>query len=170
MSDRNALTLSIGFFGAVAVWLTAELVTVPVWVVFIAWASFAVVGGGVGGLIRSAACNLTGMLIGAACLLLAQLAHGNSWLTGATVGLGSALMVAVSRIGLLSAVPAIVWGFASMVGTAAVTGRAVTYTASAGNPVLLAATAVLLGAGFGFCAERLARVLTTGRAAGEASA
>ncbi|MDT7772149.1 MAG: hypothetical protein QOC67_1073, partial [Pseudonocardiales bacterium] len=38
VSEKNALALSIGVLGALAVLLTGAVVTVPVWVVFIAWA------------------------------------------------------------------------------------------------------------------------------------
>ncbi len=76
MSEKNALTISIGVLGAVAVWLTAEVVQVPVWVVFIAWASFFILGGGPrGGLLQSAASNLTGIVIASVCLLVAQQAE-----------------------------------------------------------------------------------------------
>lgn len=163
MSEKNALTLSIGVLGAVAVWLTAFLIQVPVWVVFIAWASFVILGGGPRGLLRSAASNLTGIVIASLCLLVAQQADLGAWLTGVVVGIGSALMVAVSRLPLLSAIPAIVWGFASTVGTTAVTGREMLYSDSIGHPVLIVVTAMLLGGLFGLASEALANVLTTSR-------
>jgi len=40
MDSRTALTLSIGVLGGLAVALNAEVITVPIWVVFLAWASF----------------------------------------------------------------------------------------------------------------------------------
>lgn len=70
-------------------------------------------------------------------------------------------MVAVSRVPLLSAIPAIVWGFASTVGTTAVTGRDMLYADSIGHPVLIVVTAMLLGGLFGLASEALANVLTT---------
>ncbi|GAB7071415.1 DUF1097 domain-containing protein [Mycobacterium hodleri] len=170
MSEKNALTISIGVLGAVAVWLTAEVVQVPVWVVFIAWASFFILGGGPRGLLQSAASNLTGIVIASVCLLVAQQAELGVWLTGVVVGLGSALMVAVSRVPLLAAIPAIVWGFASTVGTSAVTGRDVLYADSVGNPVLMVATAMLLGGLFGIASETFANLITTRTESREATA
>ncbi|WP_197377270.1 DUF1097 domain-containing protein [Mycolicibacterium baixiangningiae] len=170
MSDKNALTLSIGFLGAVAVWLTAEIVQVPVWVVFIAWASFFILGGGMRGLTQSAASNLTGIVIASLCLLVTQQAGFGVWMTGVVVGVGSALMVAVSRVPILTAIPAIVWGFASTVGTSAVTGREIIYTDSIGNPVLMVVTAMLLGGIFGLASEALANVITTRHDSEEARA
>ena len=159
MSEKNALALSIGVLGALAVLLTATAVAVPVWVVFLAWASFFVLGGGTGGLLRSVASNLTGLLI-AALSLLASSAPGTGTVGAAVaVGVGSAAMVQVSRVRLLSVIPAIVFGFASTVGTVAVTGRAVTF-AGVGNPVLMAAMALVLGALFGIASETVAGLLT----------
>jgi Protein of unknown function (DUF1097) len=159
VSEKNALALSVGVLGAVAVLLTGTLVQVPVWVVFIAWASFFILGGDPPGLVRSLASNLTGVAIAALTLLVAQSLQLGLALTAVAVGLGSAAMVQASRAGLLSATPAIVWGFASTVGTVAVTGRAVT-EGSLGNPVLTAAVAVALGGVFGIASERLAAVLS----------
>jgi hypothetical protein len=163
VSEKNALTLSIGVLGAVAVWLTAFVIQVPVWVVFIAWASFFILGGGPKGLLQSAVSNLTGIVIASLCLLVAQQADFGAWLTGVVVGVGSAVMVAVSRVPILAAIPAIVWGFASTVGTTAVTGREMLYTDSIGHPVLIVVTAMLLGGLFGLASEALAKVMTTTR-------
>jgi Protein of unknown function (DUF1097) len=170
VSEKNALTLSIGVLGAVAVWLTALVIQVPVWVVFIAWASFFILGGGPRGLLQSAASNLTGIAIASLCLLVSQEATLGVWMTGVVVGLGSALMVAVSRVPLLAAIPAIVWGFASTVGTTAVTGREILYSDSIGHPVLMVVTAMLLGGVFGIASETLANVMTTRKKSEEAPA
>ncbi|CAN5667487.1 hypothetical protein BH10ACT9_BH10ACT9_04600 [soil metagenome] len=170
MSEKNALTLSIGVLGAVAVWLTALVIQVPVWVVFIAWASFFILGGGPRGLLQSAASNLTGIAIASLCLLVSEEATLGVWMTGVVVGLGSALMVAVSRVPLLAAIPAIVWGFASTVGTTAVTGREILYSDSIGHPVLMVVTAMLLGGVFGIASETLANVMTTRQKSEEAPA
>jgi hypothetical protein len=159
MSEKTALTISIGVLGAVAVLLTGGLVTVPVWVVFIAWASFFVAGGGIEGLRRSVASNLTGSVLAGLVLLVNETAGLGLLLAAIMVGLGSAAMVQASRIGLLSTLPAIVFGFASTVGTQAVTGRPVTIL-SIGNPWLMAVVALLLGAVFGIASERVAALMT----------
>jgi Protein of unknown function (DUF1097) len=163
MSGKNALALSIGVLGAVAVLLTGAVVLVPVWVVFIAWASFFILGGGMNGLVRSVVSNLTGLVIAAVALVISQGLGMGLLLTAVTVGAGSAAMVLVSRASLLGTIPAIVWGFASTVGTAAVTGRGV-LIASIGNPVLMAAVALVLGGLFGIVSERVAQVLSAEQA------
>ena len=163
MSGKNALALSIGVLGAVAVLLTGAVVLVPVWVVFIAWASFFILGGGMNGLVRSVVSNLTGLVIATVTVMVSQGLGMGLLLTAVAVGAGSAAMVLVSRASLLGAIPAIVWGFASTVGTVAVTGRGV-LTASIGNPALMAAVALVLGGLFGIVSERVAQVLSAEQA------
>ncbi|MGV0580947.1 DUF1097 domain-containing protein [Mycolicibacterium elephantis] len=167
MESRTALTLSIGVLGGLAVVVTAEVITVPIWVVFLSWASFFFVGGAVTGWVRSLSCNLAGVLIASASLYAAELMGGGLWVTALAVGVGSAVMVAASRVPLLSTTPAVVVGFASTVSTVAGTGNAITVT-SVSHPGLVAATACVLGASFGLLSEYVANVLT-GEAATEGS-
>ena len=107
MSGKNALALSIGVLGAVAVLLTGAVVLVPVWVVFIAWASFFILGGGMNGLVRSVVSNLTGLVIATVTVMVSQGLGMGLLLTAVAVGAGSAAMVLVSRASLLGAIPAI---------------------------------------------------------------
>ena len=117
MDSRSALTLSIGVLGGVAVAFTATVITVPIWVVFLAWASFFFVGGGPAGWVRSVASNLVGVVIAVASLYAAYLLGGSLTATAIAVGVGSALMVQASWVGLLSTTPAVGVGFASTVST-----------------------------------------------------
>jgi hypothetical protein len=159
MDSRSALTLSIGALGGLAVALTAEVITVPIWVVFLTWASFFFVGGGVTGWVRSLSSNLVGVLIASASLYAAHLLGGGLWVTALAVGVGSAVMVQASWVPLLSTTPAVVVGFASTVSTVAGTGNTITVT-SVSHPGLVAAMACLLGASFGLLSEYVANVLT----------
>jgi hypothetical protein len=61
MKHLTAYTVSIGILAFVDTYLTATILPVPVWVTFIAWASFFVVGGGSAGFVKSVASNLTGL-------------------------------------------------------------------------------------------------------------
>jgi hypothetical protein len=153
MKSKDALSISIGVLGGVATLLTATVVTVPVWVVFIAWASFFILGGGTAGMVKSIASNLTGIVIASLTLLSIPAFGGGPVVTAIAVGIGSAAMVQASKIKLLSAIPAIVWGFASTVGTVAATGSPIT-TVSITNPALIAALSMVLGAVFGIVSER----------------
>lgn len=159
MKKPDAFTLSIGVLAFVDTWLTATIFPVPVWVTFIAWASFYVVGGGTAGFVQSVASNLTGLVI-ASLSLLAIAGWGPSPLVAAVcVGIGSAAMVQASRLKLLNVLPAVVWGFASTVGTSVATGKAIT-TSGIANPALVAAAALITGAVFGIVSERLGDALT----------
>ena len=152
MKKLDAYSVSIGVLGAIDTYLTATLILVPVWVTFIAWASFFILGGKFSGLIQSAASNLTGITIASLTLLTISILGENPVVAAICVGVGSAAMVQVSKISLLTAIPAIVWGFASTVGTTIATGKPIT-TAGLENPGLVAAAAMILGGVFGYLSE-----------------
>ncbi|MCF7553413.1 DUF1097 domain-containing protein [Pseudonocardia sp. WMMC193] len=158
LSDNTALAVSVGVLGAVSTWLTATVLPVPVWVLFLAWASFFFCGGGRAGAVRGLLCNLAGIVIATLTLLVVTAGGGSVLLLGAAVGVGSAAMMLSSRIGVLAAAPAIVFGFAMTVGTIAATGTPIT-TVSATNPALLAAAAAVAGVVFGLASEWLAGML-----------
>lgn len=160
MRDTEALSVSIGVLGGVATLLTATVLAVPVWVIFIAWASFFIVGGGTAGLVRSIASNLTGIVIASLTLLVISLLDGGPVVAAIAVGVGSAAMVQASKVPLLSKIPAIVWGFASTVGTVAATGYEIT-AAPPSNPALIAATAMVLGGLFGIASELWGAAMTS---------
>ncbi|MBL1179291.1 DUF1097 domain-containing protein [Pantanalinema sp. GBBB05] len=152
MRKLDAYSVSIGVLGAVDTYLTATLILVPVWVTFIAWASFFILGGRSSGLKQSIASNLTGIAISSLTLLTITLLNANPVVAAICVGLGSAAMVQVSKIPLLTAIPAIVWGFASTVGTTVATGKPIT-TPGLDNPALVATAAMILGNVFGYLSE-----------------
>lgn len=151
MTKATALSISVGVFGALSTWLTAAVWHLPVWVLFLAWASFFFVGSGLSGFVTSIACNWTGILI-ATCTLLAVNATASAVLLAIAVGVGSFAMVQVSRLSWVSATPAIVFGFAMTVGTIAASGNPIT-TAGISNPAVIAATTALVGATFGIASE-----------------
>lgn len=160
MKSKEAYTVSIGLLAVADTYLTATILPVPVWVTFIAWASFFIVGGGNRGLFQSIASNLTGLVISSITLLLIGSAGGTPLAAAILVGIGSAAMVQASKATLLAVLPAIVWGFASTVGTTVATGKPMT-TLGLDNPALVAATALVLGGLFGWVSERLGEALTS---------
>lgn len=151
MSKVSALAVSVGVLGALSTLMTATVWKLPVWVLFLAWASFFFVGTGVSGLLKSVACNWTGIAI-ATLTLLSVNNTSSAVLLAIAVGVGSCVMVQVSRLAWVSATPAIVFGFAMTVGTIAATGNSIT-TGGVSNPALIAATTALVGAGFGLASE-----------------
>ncbi|AKJ67602.1 membrane protein [Pandoraea thiooxydans] len=164
MKQSEAYTLSIGVLAVVDTWLTGTVFPVPVWVTFIAWASFFVLGGGTAGFVKSVASNLTGLAISSLTLLAIATTSNTAIAIAICVGIGSAAMVQASKIKLLDVLPAIVWGFASTVGTTVATGKAIT-TAGLSNPALVAAAALITGAAFGFVSEVIGNALTLKREA-----
>lgn len=160
MKKLDAYSASIGVLGVVDTYLTATLILVPVWVTFIAWASFFILGGKSSGLKQSISSNLTGIAIASLTLLAIAALGSNPLIVAICVGVGSAAMVQVSKVPLLRAIPAIVWGFASLVGTTIATGKAIT-TPGLENPALVAAAAMILGGIFGYLSEMWGDAMTT---------
>jgi hypothetical protein len=151
VSKATALSISVGVFGLLSTLLTATIWNLPVWVLFLAWASFFFVGSGWTGLLKSVACNWTGIAIATATLLAVH-STTSALLLSIAVGVGSFAMVQASRLQWISATPAIVFGFAMTVGTIAATGHGIT-TPGLSHPALIAATTALVGAGFGVASE-----------------
>ncbi|MGW7646292.1 DUF1097 domain-containing protein [Streptomyces bobili] len=160
MRQLDALSISMGVLGGVATLMTATVLTIPVWVIFIAWASFFILGAGTDGMVKSIASNLTGIIIASLTLLAIHALHGGTVIAAIAVGVGSAVMVQASKIGLISKIPAIVWGFASTVGTVAATGNDIT-TASISNPALVAALSMVLGGVFGIASDLWGSAMTS---------
>jgi hypothetical protein len=152
MKKTDAMSLSIGALGALDTYLTATIIPVPVWVTFIAWASFFILGGGAAGLKQSIACNLLGIAISSLTLLAIGAMSESTLFIAVCVGVGSAAMVQAAKIPLFAATPAVVWGFASTVGTTVATGVPMQHIGLT-NPALIAATAMIIGALFGFASE-----------------
>lgn len=159
MKSKEAYTVSIGLLAVVDTYLTATVLPIPVWVTFIAWASFFILGAGNKGLVQSIASNLSGVLISAITLLMISSTHETPIIAALLVGIGSAAMVQASKFTLLSVLPAIVWGFASTVGTMVATGKPIT-TVGVDNPAIVAAIALIIGGMFGYASELLGEALT----------
>ncbi|MBM7049280.1 MULTISPECIES: DUF1097 domain-containing protein [Rhizobium] len=152
MPPLVAAMISLGVLGAIDTYITATVFPVPVWVTFIAWASFFACGGGQRGLLKSIVSNWTGIIIASITLLVIQYGPGSPVFVALLVGLGTSAMVLVSAIPILNFPPAIVFGFASFVGTTAATNTTVV-TAGINHPTLVAMAAMLLGGVFGLLSE-----------------
>lgn len=96
MKKLEAYSVSIGALGAIDTYLTATLIKVPVWVTFIAWASFFILDGKSSGLKRSIASNLIGILIALLTLLTIATLGDSPAIAAICVGVGSAAMVQAS--------------------------------------------------------------------------
>ncbi len=153
-----ATMISLGVLATIDTYLTATILPVPVWVTFIAWASFFASGGGQGGFVKSVGSNWTGIVIGSLTLLAIHFGVQDPMYAAICVGIGTAAMALVSIVPLLSFTPAVVFGFASVVGTMAATGKSI-ITTDVTHPTIIAAVAMLVGACFGFVSEVGANVL-----------
>jgi hypothetical protein len=160
MSKVTALSISVGVFGLLSTLMTATIWPLPVWVLFLAWASFFFVGSGWTGLVKSVACNWIGMIIATLVLMSVHATTSAIWLSIA-VGVGSFAMVQASRLPWISATPAIVFGFAMTVGTMSATGFGITTTGTS-HPALVAAVTALVGGCFGVASEWGAAVISRG--------
>ena len=160
MSPIVAAMVSLGVLGAVDTYITATILPVPVWVTFIAWASFFACGGGPAGLRQSIASNFTGILIATVTLLIIHISPTHPIFAAVLVGLGTSAMVFASTVKILEFTPAVVFGFASFVGTTAATGSTVVDVGLT-HPTLVAMVAMLLGGVFGLLSEMGTKLLTT---------
>jgi hypothetical protein len=156
--------VSLGVLGAIDTYVTATVFPVPVWVTFIAWASFVVCGGGQRGLMKSVVSNWTGIIIASITLLIIQFGPDHPVFAAILVGAGTSAMILVSAIPILNFPPAIVFGFASLVGTTAATSTTVT-TGGFSQPTLVAMAAMLLGGVFGLISEAGTNLLTAKKSA-----
>lgn len=148
-----AAMISLGILGAIDTYLTATLIPVPVWVTFIAWASFFACGGGKAGFIKSIASNFTGIIIASVTLVIIEVGPSAPVFGAILVGLGTSAMVFASGMKLLDFPPAIVFGFASLVGTTAATQTTITGGEAGMHPTVVAMIAMVIGAAFGFASE-----------------
>jgi hypothetical protein len=152
MPPLVASMVSLGVLGAIDTYITATILPLPVWVTFIAWASFFACGGGQHGFVKSVASNATGIVIASLTLLTIHFGPAQPIFAAICVGVGTAAMILASSVPLLSFPPAIVFGFASTVGTMAATGKTIV-TGDVSHPTIVAAVAMLVGAIFGFISE-----------------
>ena len=160
MSPRIASTVSIGLLAGLSCLLTGFLVPVPIWVLFIAWASFFAAGGGLDGAARSLVMNALGVASATATMLAITALGGSTWAVAGCVVIGAGILVFITREGLVSFTPAGFFGFASVVGTIAATGTAITAPVNVSHPVVLVVGAIVLGTAFGFASEWLGDLLS----------
>jgi hypothetical protein len=160
MSARIASTVAIGLLAGLSCLLTGFVVDVPIWVLFIGWASFFAAGGGLDGAARSLVMCLLGVVSATATMLAITALGGSTWAVAGSVVFGAGVLVFITRDGLLSFTPAGFFGFASVVGTLAATGKAITAPVGFSHPVALVVGALVLGTAFGLASERLGALLT----------
>ena len=171
MSAYLALAISVGLLAVLDTWLffgplATSLVAGLVWVSFIAWGCHFQSGGGTKGATTAAVCMSWGAIVGMASVMLANGPLGSldsAVGVAIAVGIGAAVICLSSAIGLLSTIPASVYGFASIAGSMVLRGDAPEAA------VLPTIVAVIIGAAFGYVSEILANALTKKNTAEAAS-
>ena len=153
-----ALTISIGLLAVAATWLflgPLAAMNMQIWQAFIAWACFFNNGGKSAGLKTTVFCMSFGAAVGmASVLLIGQLGGLGALAAPVAVGIGAAVIVLAAHVPLLSAIPASVYGFASIAGLILLKG---TPAAEAIVPTILS---IVVGALFGWLSEQVAGKLT----------
>ncbi|WP_232719325.1 DUF1097 domain-containing protein [Gordonia metallireducens] len=155
-----ASTLVIGLLAAVSVLFTNYVLDVPIWVVFIAWASYFAAGGGPSGARSTLVMGMAGVVSATITLLVANAMGGEAWVVALCCIGGAGVLAAISGIPWLSFTPAGFLGFASTAGTIAATGSAVNDPVSWQHPSVLVAGAFVVGVAFGMASEYLPALLT----------
>jgi Protein of unknown function (DUF1097) len=166
MSLNIALAISLGVLGAIAAWLFLGPLggALQIWAAFIAWGCFFHCGGKEPGLQTTIINNAVGAIVGGITLIAAGASIGASlppavW-AGICVGIGVAVMVLLANIPLFSAIPAQVYGFASVVAlTLLGNGGGNLMAASMANPVIVIILSMIAGAIFGYVSEKIAGML-----------
>ena len=135
-----------------------------IWAAFIAWGCFFHCGGKEHGLQSAILCNAAGAIIAGITLIVATktgLADklGLPVWAAICVGIGVAAMVLLANIPLFAAIPAQVYGFASVVAYTLMTKDADLTAASLANPVVVVILSMIVGAVFGYVSEKLAGML-----------
>jgi hypothetical protein len=178
MSSNTALAISVGVLGAIATWLFLGPLggALSIWAAFIAWGCFFHCGGKEQGLQSTILNNAAGAIIAGITLMVAGAAIGGSlppavW-PAICVGLGVAAMVLLANVPMFSAIPAQVYGFASVVAYTLMKDASGSLTAaSLENPVVVIILSMVIGAVFGYVSEKVAGMLAgAGRGARRAKA
>jgi hypothetical protein len=179
MSPLLALSLSIAVLGGIWAYLALSPLAgfVLVWAGFIAWGCYFHSGGGIKALVKTLCGNVYGIVIGWIALLIifkTGVADMGPGAIASVVGVTVFLLVIVASIEPLSAVPANVYGYASIVAyalhqasapgpTPDVPGTGPLQNLTAANfenPLTILIVSMVIGALAGYLSGQLAKVMT----------
>jgi Protein of unknown function (DUF1097) len=167
MSSNSALAISVGVLGAIATWLFLGPLggALAIWAAFIAWGCFFHCGGKEAGLQSAILNNAAGAVIAGITLIVATKTGmadrlGLPIWAAICVGVGVAAMVVLANVPVFAAIPAQVYGFASVVAYTLMKDAAGSLTAgSLENPVVIIIFSMIIGAMFGYVSEKAAGML-----------
>jgi uncharacterized protein involved in cysteine biosynthesis len=153
--------------GAVATWLFLGPLggALAIWAAFIAWGCVFQCGGKESGLQSAILNNAAGAVIaGITLIVVTKTGLADSlglpiW-AAICVGVGVAAMVLLANVPTFAAIPAQVYGFASVVAYALMKDATGSLTAaSMENPVVVIILSMIVGAVFGYVSEKVAGML-----------
>ena len=157
-----ALAVSIGLLGGVSTYLFLTVGTIQIWIAFIAWASFYHCGGGMEGLRKSLVANIWGAIVGFVALLLilkvAAPLPGVLW-PAVVVAITAFVLVLGAKVPAFGAIPASVYGYASIAGYGLLSGADIA-TVSLAHPLVCTVVSMVIGALFGIVSEKFAGLMT----------
>lgn len=160
MSSYLALAVSVGVLAVVATWIffldPVVAAHLQVWIAFIAWGCHYHSGGKFTGTTKTVVCMSFGAVVGMTAGILATgaLASLGQFAAPVAVGLGATVICLASKLPLLGAIPASVYGFASIAGLFLL-GSGMSPT----RALLPTILSILIGAAFGYVSEALAGAL-----------
>jgi hypothetical protein len=160
-----ALATSVGVLAIVATWLffgPLASLNAQVWIAFVAWGAHFHCGGKVTGTRDAIVCMSFGSVIGMLAVYLAgMLGAIGQFAAPLAVGIGATVIVLSSSLKLLSAIPASVYGFASIAGLWLLGGTALLGAdVTVGSALLPTIISIIVGALFGIVSENVATALT----------
>ncbi len=169
MSLTNALTISIAVLAGLVTWaLVAPLAefNMQVWIVFISWAAYYASGGTTNALSSNIPAHILGAVVGWAALV--AISHygdlmGPGMIAGIAVGLGAAVIVQCSKMGMFSNIPCAVLAFAAIAGYTLLAGKMgdLYSTDPFGNPLSVTIISLILGAIVGWISESIGSALSS---------
>ena len=160
-----ALATSVGVLAVAATWLFAVPLAdfhAQVWIAFVAWGAHFHCGGKLKGTQDAIVCMSFGAVIGMLAIYLAgSLGALGQLAAPIAVGIGAAVICLASSLKFLAAIPASVYGFASIAGLWLLGGSALLGPGTAvGNALIPTVLSIVIGAAFGIVSENLANALT----------
>ena len=164
MTALVALAVSIGLLGGIATALYLK-VGLAIWAGFIAWACFFHTGGDTEALKKTIIGNLFGIFCAAVAAWLLLSTNMGAAGPAVIVGVTVFLMVLAAHLKPFATIPASVDGYAATFAYLLQTAEAMVIgklliVDIVGNPILVVAISMVLGAIFGWLSARLAGALT----------
>ena len=165
MNLVNSLAVVIGIMGGIATWValsTTGTLNLQIWAIFIAWACFYHCGGGMDGLKSGLAGNIWGLIMATVALTVAGTGVGAMVGVPVVVGVTVLILILGANIGMLSSIPAGVYGYAAGAAFGLMTQADPAVFTLTGNGLLLPmALSMVVGAVLGLISEKVAGSLTS---------